>query len=721
LTSKYSVNNLLFVVSVGLVAAVINSFRLPLFFESEFVFGQFLVLLVAVYRGPIMGVVASSLASLPLVIAWGSFWSTLTFGLEAVFIGIVCKTNRSNIVLAVMAYWLFIGMPVSWFSISQYESIVDSHRTSILIKQLINGILYAHLAALLFRLPLIKKLFSVSKSVPALSIKQQASHLISSLLITLGILFFFYNLHQNINNSAENFKYSHATKHSELKHQISLIMGENLNAISELKYSLANSWNDEEKRAESLIAFNQRHPSFKTMLLANNAGDLVNSSPTDLMQNANEQKGSRVNVADRDYFKNAINNKGIYVSTGFVGRGFGEDLIVAVSTAIPDQAGGIIGVVEGSFILTSMGSLKLAINNIADSVDAVLIDQDNKILMASDNLNLNTLSIFKYKKGVDNFYKHELVNLVNDQGELSQEVFHFIESVFDWNWKLITLQNEGILATVIERTLIAFAVSIVLVVLISQLFAKIFSHSWSYHMERLVYLIDQGEDFKEELDEFAENDDLPEEINKLYQEIKRSRLKILNMNQTLQNTVAERTEKLQTLNTKLNKMARQDALTQLNNRRVFNDSLNELWIECQRELIPLSMLIIDVDYFKKVNDSYGHPVGDQVLSYLGHELSQFNAGGVKCIARLGGEEFSLLIKGKGHEHAIALAETIRAHVAGLSISIGAKKSINVTISVGVASIDATKFTASKLYQLADNALYEAKHSGRNAVKDLVLL
>ncbi len=714
-------NNIILALLVGIIAAGINYFRLPLFFEAEFIFGQFLVLLVAVYRGPLMGLAAAVVASLTLVYAWGSFWPTLTFGLEAVFIGLVCRNKRSNIVLAVIVYWLFVGMPISWFSISEYEMFLDSHRTSILIKQLVNGIIYAHLAAILYYLPFVKRVFLDAKNSSQQSIKSQFSHLISSLLITLGILFFFYNLNQNFNSFSDKFEQSHVTKHNSLKYQLSLIMENNIRVLEEFKFSLSNVWDEPERRGQALVDFNSRTPSFMTMVVSDDKGNLINSSPPELVKNTTLQK-EIINIADRDYFANTINNSSVFVSPGFVGRGFGNDLIVALSTAVPDSKGGDnLGVVEGSYVLTSMHSLSSAINNITDSVESVLVDQNNKILMSSETLNLPLLDHFEYGQGVSNFYEHDLINLVNEEGAKSNDVFYLQESKFDWNWKLITLRNEAVLADVIEKSLIVFAVSIVLVVLISQLFAWFVSHSWSYYMQRLIQLIDHEGGFQEELLEFEKNDELPSEISKLYQEIKRSRLKITKMNQELQNTVAERTDKLMTLNSKLNIMAREDALTQLANRRVFNDSLNELWIECQRELIPLSMLIIDVDFFKKVNDTYGHPVGDQVLTFLGNELKQFKNEGVKCIARLGGEEFSLLVKGSGHENSIQLAERIRKHVEGMAISVGANKFIHITISIGVASIDTTKFTSSKLYQLADNALYEAKNTGRNKVKDLSLM
>lgn len=87
-------HDLIIIVSFGALAALVNMFRLPLFFEAEYVFGPFLVLLVTVFRGPSAGVLTSMIASVPLVVAWGSFWPTLTFGLEALFVGYVFSLRR---------------------------------------------------------------------------------------------------------------------------------------------------------------------------------------------------------------------------------------------------------------------------------------------------------------------------------------------------------------------------------------------------------------------------------------------------------------------------------------------------------------------------------------------------------------------------------------------------------------------------------------------------
>ncbi len=711
-------NDLWFALLVGMLAGVINYFRLPLFFEAEFIFGQSLVLLVAVYRGSLQGFLAAILASSVLAYTWGSYWIIITLSLEAVFVAYICKNNRSNLILAVLAYWFLLGMPLSWISISGYEQFIEAHKVTILVKQVSNAIIYANLAAILMLIPQVEKLFNGSKLRKTKSISHQSAHLISTLLISIGVLFFFFTLNQNIKNSNERAQHTHQLKHQQLFHQVSLILETNLQSINELSYLLSEVWHDETKRRNVLNEFNTRNPVFNTMLVADHQGDLINSSPSNLYEQITTQQKS-LNLADRDYFKHAIDNDKVYVSTGFAGRGFGKDLIVAISKSVPSRLNvkdSAAGIVEGTIILERMEIAQHAFNNVTIGVDAILVDQAGQLLMVSENLGLERLSKIGYQKNNQVLKSNGLVNLVVDETVLQAEFFYVKETSFNWGWKLITLQNESVFAKAIEKSLLYFALSILLVILLSYLLAKSISHSWSYYLKKLNQSIKHGATFDDGFSEFEDNDQLPEEVKNFYQEIKSSRLQILKMNQDLQNTIAERTENLQKANEKLNVMARLDELTGLENRRVFNDCLNEIWVECQRELLPFSMIIIDVDHFKKLNDSYGHPVGDHVLTFIGKELSQFKNSDVKCLARIGGEEFCMLIKGCSHQFVIELAEKIRKHIEKLQIRISKDRNIKTTISCGVATIDATKHTSSRLYQLADNALYEAKHSGRNQTK-----
>lgn len=707
--------DILLVLLGGLLAAVINLFRLPLFFEAQFVFGPFIVLLIAVYRGPVVGLLTSIIATFPLTVAWGSYWASLTFGLEALFVGYFYGLKRINVVMLVMAYWVFIGMPISWYSISQYDYFLDSHRTTILIKQLINAILYAHLTALVLHLPRVKSFFSDGDTTP-LTMRERSFHIISSLLISIGILFFFINLVQTIKNANNKFSVEHQKQHEETVAKVALVMGNISQAMNEFKYALGEVWNVPDKRLELLMSFNQRHPDFKTMLIANDQAEVIHSSPPELINKVTSEN-EPLNISDRIYYIEAINSNKPFISAGFIGRGFGEDLLTAISVGVPntEMTGRNIGIVEGSYYLNSSSRLKNIIDTENATIFGILVDQNGKVLMASSHLGLDSLQSFDLQKSTDESYNHDLVSLLNEAGEVNSQAYYSVDSDFSWGWRLYTLQDEGQFVSVIEKSLLIFALSIILVVLISNFLARNISRSWSYYIHRLNKIIDKHDEL-DDLSEFETNSQLPQEVSNLYQEIKRSRLKIVSMNKNLQKKVAKRTEKLQKMNAQLNVIARRDALTKLHNRYAFNEMLDVFWVDCQKELIPFSMMVIDIDHFKKINDNFGHPVGDSVLIQLAKILAFYEVDSKQFVSRMGGEEFSILLKGSSSIKAADMAEKIRQQIEQTVFKVGLDKKIHITVSIGLATIDANELTAVKLYQLADAALYEAKESGRNQLK-----
>jgi diguanylate cyclase (GGDEF)-like protein len=159
-----------------------------------------------------------------------------------------------------------------------------------------------------------------------------------------------------------------------------------------------------------------------------------------------------------------------------------------------------------------------------------------------------------------------------------------------------------------------------------------------------------------------------------------------------------------------------DPLTGVANRRGFDRQLASLWTTARSDASNLSILMIDIDYFKRFNDDHGHAMGDHGLRVVAAGLSEWmrpHRGGV--LARYGGEEFAVLLPGIGYGDAIAAAESLREGVEGLRVDT-AQGPLGITISIGVASSSQTPTeTAKGLLALADKALLEAKASGRNKV------
>ncbi|MEO8088763.1 MAG: diguanylate cyclase [Gemmatimonadales bacterium] len=168
-------------------------------------------------------------------------------------------------------------------------------------------------------------------------------------------------------------------------------------------------------------------------------------------------------------------------------------------------------------------------------------------------------------------------------------------------------------------------------------------------------------------------------------------------------------ETLRTKNEELERLSASDSLTGLSNRRILTQRLADELLRAQRGSHSFTMLMLDVDHFKKYNDTHGHPAGDEVLKKVAHILRSCTRAG-DCTARYGGEEFAVLLSGKGGDTALALAERIRERVAAEEF-VGGK----ITISGGIAEFPQHGHTAEAVISSADEALYEAKREGRNRV------
>lgn len=164
----------------------------------------------------------------------------------------------------------------------------------------------------------------------------------------------------------------------------------------------------------------------------------------------------------------------------------------------------------------------------------------------------------------------------------------------------------------------------------------------------------------------------------------------------------------------VHRQATHDALTQLHSHRSFQQRLQEEVLRAGRSQTPLSLIMCDVDHFKRYNDGFGHQAGDQLLRTLAALLASF-ARPVDMVARYGGEEFALILPNYVRSEAVSVAERIRQRVAAEPFVFQGKPTA-ATMSFGVASFPTDATQASQLVRAADERLYRAKHGGRNRVE-----
>lgn len=269
-----------------------------------------------------------------------------------------------------------------------------------------------------------------------------------------------------------------------------------------------------------------------------------------------------------------------------------------------------------------------------------------------------------------------------------------------------------------ELTLPSLIITLLLVVLVYRIAASI-----SSPLEALVSTaqrISAGEEHVE-----WKIDASSHEFNKLSLAIRQMATTLLArrgelaaINASLEKKVEERTEALSEANrqlaeraTLLEQMARSDALTGLGNRMAAAERLTAEYQRFRRSHAPYAVLLMDADHFKRVNDTYGHAVGDQVLQQIAATLHSV-ARTTDFAARYGGEEFLLLLPDTDAEGTMVLAERVRTAISAASDTVAGV----ITVSIGAASAQEEDDTHETIVQRADEALYRAKANGRNRVE-----
>lgn len=206
-------------------------------------------------------------------------------------------------------------------------------------------------------------------------------------------------------------------------------------------------------------------------------------------------------------------------------------------------------------------------------------------------------------------------------------------------------------------------------------------------------------------------------IKKLNQTLSEHAKEIEHFNETLEAEVNERTHELTLLNHKLKELANTDELTKIHNRRHFLQLTSFAFHGAKRHHFSLFMLSIDIDFFKNINDTYGHLVGDEVLKKLCDTIGKLLRND-DIFGRIGGEEFSICVQNAPLEGVLILAEKIRTQVEKTPYHAACQLNITVTVSIGISGLLESDETIFDMMKRADEALYLAKANGRNQIRVL---
>ncbi len=293
---------------------------------------------------------------------------------------------------------------------------------------------------------------------------------------------------------------------------------------------------------------------------------------------------------------------------------------------------------------------------------------------------------------------------------MEQPVMASTRYIKELDWGLVAKINEAEVNQVINQNLMLIYAAEMVIILIALCVGIVLSYFIAKPIEKLrahTSKVAQGSLEEPQLTGgWREARELTEHFSFMIKSLRE-------FNESLQQKVDERTKELNEANLRLQTLATRDPLTGLHNRRYLDARISEEFERAKRYRHPLAVVMLDIDHFKSVNDTYGHGIGDDVLT----KISAYLKGVIRdsdILARVGGEEFCLVLPECSANASMALLERVRVDIAGIEFS-SEDTVFHVTCSFGVAYLESSTEGPGVLMGHADAALYQAKRSGRDRV------
>jgi diguanylate cyclase (GGDEF)-like protein len=716
-SSKINYRHLGIALLLGCIGFIINLYPIPLFANVQLVMGNTATVIIAILLGPWYALMTALIAVSGLMLVWDSPHVYLIFTLEAIVIGLARRRDIYAL-YASAAYWLLLGAPLFYL----YSSVILNYPSDQLpftvIKQVINGLICASLASIITLLvPFLRNLDGKITDKKRRAFNVQLTYGITSLvtlcLLLSSLISSYYSLERQqilIKDSLEETA-EHIADVTEkyLDNHIKVIKNaaEQL-TLSETKPKNWQSW---------LSTLHSNYLSFSTLIVANQQAMVVAATPEALFQ---EVQASNVlaSIADREYFKQAFYNQKVFVSSAFLGRGFGNDPIVAISAPFyasdkVTQDSVPLGIIEGSLDLLHFNAIDNR-NSFKEMQGIVILDNKEQVVYSSATLKQPLLSHFEYNKSTASFEtKLDLIN-IHDKNAYTPE-YIYSSRTLAYGWKVFVLDPFSPLLAVAKNQLLHSFLLLLASLIITFVITRKLSNLLTEPLTIIANQFGQLED--NNLKDQLINKGTPKEVYGLYQHLIEGKRQLIAHQLDLEETVATRTQELEEANKKLLVLVDRDPLTGLYNRRFAENKFAELREFCQRSGQAITIAILDLDFFKNVNDSYGHQAGDQCLKVVALALSKHFIRDTDIVARFGGEEFILILP-------MSNALNIEQHLNAFRVSLGDTiinspqdhQTFSVTVSIGAitANADYDK-SLDHWLKVADDNLYKVKEQGRNNV------
>jgi diguanylate cyclase (GGDEF)-like protein len=690
----------LFGLSFGVIGGIINYFLIiPFYGHVSLYFGQIFVLICLITRGLNAGIIASAIAATALALKLDDPFLFIVLVSETFAVHIMLRKGHV-LLFADAIYWLVIGVPLTLTLLTLTSSTSSELLIISGLTLTINGIFGASVAALFYSFIPIQSVYRKYRGKPpkfATVIFSLCMLTITLPTIAISLIFTWQNTAQKEQDIANML----ARQGNQIIYVVDAFVNNHITAVNRLSSTLSKS-NFTLPVQTALDATAENHPYFISMLVSGSDGQVLYAAPnkyTILLSDGNKHT-----LSDRPYFQKAKQTLQPQLSQTISGIGFDNDAILTMSAPISLE-GEFSGISQGVIKLSTFAQFKREYIDDNSFYEYVITDKNQRVIFASESLKLPTLSQFSYQSG-----NNELINRIPELTFQNNKYLYY-QLVTQHDWTITVLSSPAIVTQVISKNFYILAACLFITFVVFSIIASQLSKRITIP---LVHLADHFND-NTVPEDIVREAEVSDEMMKVTNKLLSSREIMLNFQEQLTAQVQEKTKQLKSLNQQLYNLAQKDGLTKLLNRSGFDDLAKTTYRNCVRNHIPLSMVLIDIDDFKQINDTYGHPFGDTCIVSIANTLNQFCKRNTDLLGRYGGEEFIVLLSGGNIEEHHELTKQIHRTVQKTKVS-HEDISVKMTISIGISSLGSNYgMSFEGLVKSADEQLYKSKRTGKDKI------
>ncbi len=692
----FSIPTVLFGLNFGVLGAIANTlFYINFLGSFGLFFGQIFVLLCLVNRGLNAAIIAACISSTAAVFITNDAYLIVIFLLEMLFVHVSMRKGYF-LFQSAMAYWLLIGIPL-FLILHTLTSDISADLLFIGVVTLaLNSLICVSIVAICcWFIPshyIYEKYYTHPPQLSSLIFS--LCMLIATLPAMIIALFFIWQssiqnertVEQALNNSI-----------LQLTTLTNIELQRHLESIVTISNILQN--NPTNKLPPLMRASNKNGLLFDTIIATDRYGTVTHVAPE-------RNNYTYPNVQKTNYYKQARESETAFFTDATIAPYSNEVFMVDFIAPILSSRS-FNGIVLGSVLLSQLGDFMT--NIVPNGYLYIVTDSKGRIIARTDALNLPLLANFTVEK-----YTNPLITKIPTLLlKHSEYLYQQNKTSNDWVVTLVKPSHE------ITSPLVNYFFLLIVATLFALSAFALIARSISRRITQPLVDIANNTADAELHPNVIKSSQVSSEMVKLTKRLIDSHKVMSNFHQQLSEQVHQKTKQLKQLNHELYSIAQKDSLTQLLNKASFNRLAIAAYRNCIRSRINFSLVFIDIDHFKLINDTHGHPFGDKCIVAVAKTIQKHCKRDTDIIGRYGGEEFIIMIVGGELNEHVERITLIKDDIQNMQII---KDSINVrmTISAGVCSVTKDfSIDYETLLQQSDNQLYISKREGRNKISSII--